>query len=294
MLKARLLRKQLGDHMVLKELNLDIEDGSIFGLIGANGAGKSTLLRVLAGIYEPDLGCATIDDENIYDDPMKKQDILLIGDNPYYFFNATLKDMKNFYKMNYPNLDEEVYHDLIRNFSLDENKSIQNFSKGMKRQAFIILGLAIAPKYLLLDEAFDGLDPRMRLLFKRAITSRIEEKKMTVVISSHNLKEMENICDSFGILENGQVLTAGSMRETLDQIHKVQLAFSHVMAEETFASFLPLSLRIDSCVVKLVVKGNIDIIQAKLEELKPLMMEVVPVSLEEVFVYEMERRGDKK
>lgn len=292
MLKARLLRKSLGDTLVLNELNMDVEDGCIYGLIGPNGAGKSTLLRVIAGIYRPDLGVITVDDQKIYDDPCKKEDILLINDDPYYFFNATLKDMKNFYKISYPDMDEELYQSLLKTFHLDEKKPLHTFSKGMKRQSFLILGMAIAPRYLLLDEAFDGLDPRMRLLFKRLISKRIEEKQMTVIISSHNLKEMEDICDSFGMLEGGRLVTSGSMSDCLDEVHKIQIAFADEKQKEDFAMLDTMSIRIDSRVVNLVVRGDIADIHPILKAMHPIMMEVLPVSLEEIFLYEMQRREE--
>ena len=161
----------------------------------------------------------------------------------------------------------------------------------MKRQAFIAIARAIAPKYLFLDEAFDGLDPIMRLTFKRAIMEMIEEKEMTVIISSHNLREMEDICDSFGILENGNISTSGDLDTTKDNIHKIQLAFPKEKEKEDFAQLDLLSIHIQSKVVNLVAKGNIDKIQNYLKTMNPLMMEILPVNLEEIFIYEMERKG---
>lgn len=291
MLKINALTKKLGDTVVLNDLNLSIEAGSIFGLIGPNGAGKSTLLRIIAGVYKPDLGCVTVDDVKVYDNEELKKDILLISDDPHYFFQSTIYEMKQFYKSWYPNLNEEVYHKFLNVFKLNEHKPINNFSKGMKRQAFIILGLAIMPKILMLDEAFDGLDPVMRLTFKKAIAEMLEDQKMTVIISSHNLREMEDICDTFGILENGKIVTGGNLDEEKGNIHKIQMAFQEEITADSFKNLHVLSITITSRIVTLVVKGNIEKIEKQIQELNPLMMDILQVNLEELFIYEMFEKG---
>lgn len=291
MIKIRSLTKQYGTQLVLGDVNIEIPNGSVFGLLGPNGAGKSTLLRIMSGIIKPEIGGVFIDDEKVYDNPQIKKDILLISDDPFYFFNATIEDMKEFYRLWYPNFDDAVYKKFLKIFGLDEHKSMKNFSKGMKRQSFIVLALAIAPKYLFLDEAFDGLDPIMRLTFKRAITQMIEDKEMTVIISSHNLRELEDICDQFGILENGMISTSGDIDKTKDNIHKIQLAFSSEKTNADFKELDLLSIHIQSRVVNLVVKGNISKISNYLETMEPLMMEILNVNLEEIFIYEMERKG---
>ena len=291
MLKIRSLTKKYKDKVVLMDMNLDIKNGSVFGLIGPNGSGKSTLLRIMAGISKPDVGCVCINEEKVYDNPDIKKDILLISDDPFYFFNASLKDMKDFYRLWYPNLDEKIYEKFRSVFSLDENKPLKNFSKGMKRQSFIVLALAISPKYLFLDEAFDGLDPVMRLTFKRAISKLIEEKEMTVVISSHNLRELEDICDTYGILEDNKIYTSGYIDDAKENIHKIQLAFPSEKTKDDFKELDVLSIHIQSRVVNLVVKGDIEKIKNYLQTMEPLMMEILKVNLEEIFVYEMEKKG---
>ncbi|NBJ64273.1 ABC transporter ATP-binding protein [bacterium c-19] len=287
MLKVCDLEKKLQNHLVLHQLNMDIEDRCIYGLIGENGAGKSTLLRVLAGVYECDHGCVMIDDQDLHKYPEKKAEILLIQDEPFYFHHATLSDMKHFYQIAHPDLDEAYYHKLITVFELDDRQPLYKFSKGMKRQAFLILGLCIAPRYLLLDEAFDGLDPHMRMMFKKEISERIEEKKMSVIISSHNLKEMEELCDCFGILENGKLLTSGSVSDKLHEVHRFQLAFAKPMDKEDFSELKLLSLQITASIVNLVAEGEEAEIKAFLKEKQPIMMEMLPVSLEEIFVFKM-------
>lgn len=294
MLKVRKLEKRLQDHLVLKDLDMDVDDGCIYGLIGPNGAGKSTLLRVIAGVYQPDLGCVCIDEHNIHKEVEQRAQMLLIGDTPFYFHNATLHDMKKFYQIAHPQWDEAYYRRLIRMFDLDDHQSLDKYSKGMKRQGFLILGLCAAPRYLLLDEAFDGLDPHMRLIVKKELAQRLEEKQMSVVISSHNLHEMEEICDQFGILEDHHLITSGSMSDRLNEVHRFQLAFAHSVDRKLFEALPLLSIKIDSRIVNLVAEGTAEELKSKLNALHPLMMEALPVSLEEVFVYVMMQREERK
>lgn len=290
MLKINHVSKRFDTKIVLNDINLEIEDGMIFGLIGPNGAGKSTLLRIIAGVYKSDLGAVYLDEQRVYNEPAYKKEILLISDEPYYFFDATMRTMKEFYQVWYPDFDEDIYAKYVKLFHLDENKPLHAFSKGMRRQAYIIYGLAIAPRYLLLDEAFDGLDPMMRIHFKREIAKRIEEKKMSVIISSHNLEEMEDLCDSFGMLEDGGLQTAGNVVDVLGQVHKFQMAFAKQQQVEAFQQLDLLSISIESRVVYLVARGDVESIMAYLDTLHPLMLEVLPVNLEEIFLYEVERK----
>lgn len=292
MLKIRGLEKKLQEHLVLHDLDMDVNDGCIYGLIGPNGAGKSTLMRVIAGVYDADLGSVCIDDQNIHEDPSCLSNMLLIGDEPFYFHNASLCDMKRFFKIAHPMLDEAYYHHLLKLFDLNDQEPLHKYSKGMKRQAFLILGLCSAPRYLLLDEAFDGLDPHMRLLFKREIVRRLEEKAMSVIISSHNLREMEEICDCFGILEHGKLVTSGSVSDRLSRVHRFQLAFSKQVNEAMFDSFSLLSLSVESRIVNLVAEGELSELREALQRMHPLMMETLPVSLEEVFVHVMKQREE--
>lgn len=291
MLKVENVHKKLGNKQVLHNCNLTVHQGSVLGLIGPNGAGKSTLLRCIADVYQPDEGSITFKGETIMQNEYLKHEILLLSDDPYYAYNASIKDMKEFYKIFYPQFNEEVYQKYLKMFKLDERKNMNNFSKGMKRQSFILMALAIAPKLLLLDESFDGLDPYMRLLFKRAITESIESKDMTIIISSHNLRELEDICDSFAILEDNTIQTSGDIADTKDTIHKIQMAFSTPKEESDFDSFDKLHLNISSRVVTMVAYGTIDDLLEKVNTMNPLMVDVLPVSLEEIFLYEMEKKG---
>ena len=290
MIEIKGVTKALGNNLVLDEVNLSIEEGKVFGLVGVNGAGKSTLLRCLAGIYKPESGEVVINGKQVYENPHVKQDIVLINDDPYYPLNATVDDIKNLYASFYA-LDEKRYETYVSLFKLDRKKVINNFSKGMKRQVFLIMALAISPKVLILDEAFDGLDPFVRLTFKRALTDLIEEKNITVIISSHNLRELEDICDSFGILENHHIVTSGDIQEGKDNIHKMQLVFKDNVTKDMLTNLDIIHFDQVGRVMSLVVKGNIDEIKAELNQYHPLLMKVLAISFEEMFIYEMEERG---
>lgn len=290
MIEIKGVTKALGNNLVLDEVNLSIEEGKVFGLVGVNGAGKSTLLRCLVGIYKPESGEVVINGKQVYENPHVKQDIVLINDDPYYPLNATVDDIKNLYASFYA-LDEKRYETYVLLFKLDRKKVINNFSKGMKRQVFLIMALAISPKVLILDEAFDGLDPFVRLTFKRALTDLIEEKNITVIISSHNLRELEDICDSFGILENHHIVTSGDIQEGKDNIHKMQLVFKDNVTKDMLTNLDIIHFDQVGRVMSLVVKGNIDEIKAELNQYHPLLMEVLAISFEEMFIYEMEERG---
>ena len=287
MIEIKDVMKSFENKNVLNHLNVTISSGSIFGLIGPNGAGKSTLLYLLNGISKCDEGSILFDGKEVYENPDVKKDILFISDDPYYFHFATIDEMKDFYLTFYPQFNLETYQHYVDLFRLPQNKPLKDYSKGMKRQAMFALALAIAPKYLLLDEAFDGLDPVMRLAFKKAINQMIDEN-MTVIISSHNLRELEDICDSFGILENGCMTTSGDLYDIKDHVHKIQIAFKEELNKEEFSHLDVLSFHKQSRVINMVVKGDINEIKDYLRMFNPIMLEVLPVNLEEIFIYEME------
>ncbi len=291
MLEIKNVSKKLGNKTVLSNCSLTLQKGSVLGLIGPNGAGKSTLLRCISDIYQVDSGMITMNGETISNNEYLKQNILYLSDDPYYLYNASIKDMKEFYQIFYPQFDEEIYKKYLTLFKLDENQVMNNFSKGMKRQAFILMALAISPKLLLLDESFDGLDPLMRLLFKRAINECIENKDMSIIISSHNLRELEDICDTFAILEDAHIETSGSIEDTKETIHKVQVAFKEEMKKEDFNELDIMHFNSVGRIVTLVVKGDFEKTKETIQKMNPLMMDILPVNLEEIFIYEMERKG---
>ena len=289
MIKISNLSKSFTDKMVLKNLNLEIKDGEVFGLVGINGAGKSTLLRLMSGIYKADNGSILIDGEEVYENEKIKNQIFFLPDEPYYASNTTPLSLIGLYETFY-DFDKEVYLKHLKKFALPLKKSLHNFSKGMKRQVFISLAIAIKPKYLFLDEAFDGLDPLARLEFKRALIELVSENNMTVIISSHSLRELEDICDSYGILDHGKITSSGELESELTSLHKFQAAFEGEISKENLG-FECMSFRKTGRVVQLIARGEVEDIKQKLAEKQPLFIEEIEVDFEELFIAEVEARG---
>ena len=290
MLRIENVKKSFLNHIILDKCNLEIIDGTIFGLVGINGAGKSTLLRSIAGIYTLDEGKITFNDIDTYNNPNIRKDILYLSDDVYYEKNATINSIKQFYTTFYE-FDEVNYQKYLDVFKLETNKPINNFSKGMKRQVFLLMALAIKPKLLLLDEAFDGLDPLVRLNIKKALFELLNDEEITVIISSHNLKELEDICDSFGILEDGQIKTSGDLNISKEMINKYQIVLHDDVQEDYFKDLDILHYHKIGRVITLVVKGDKEEIVSKLNALDPLILDVININFEELFIYELESRG---
>ncbi|MBR3344033.1 MAG: ABC transporter ATP-binding protein [Solobacterium sp.] len=293
MLKIEHLNKNFKTKEVLKDLNLEVHDGSIFGLVGINGAGKSTLLRLIAGVYEPEGGSITLNGTDTWKDPEIRRDIAFVSDEQYYPLGCTIQSLKLLYESMY-NFDEAVWHKYMEMFDLEPGMSITNLSKGMKRRVSLLYALSIHPKLILLDEAYDGLEPLARLHFKQALTDLIEDENISVVISSHNLKELEDICDSFGILEDGHIISYGDLLESRELINKYQVVFKTEHTKEDFKDFDILHFEQEGRVCKLVIRGNEEEVTAKLDEMDPVLMDVLQTNFEELFIYELESRGETK
>lgn len=287
MLKINKLSKGFEDKKVLDQLDLEVKEGSIFGLVGVNGAGKTTLLRCIAGIYRSDEGNVEFNGEDTYLNENIRKDIFFANDDPFYPLAATIKTLKEFYGSFYE-LDEEIFDRNLKQFNLELNKPVSSFSKGMKRQMLLLFALAARPKLLLLDEAFDGLDPLVRHSLKKTLYSYIEDSDATIIISSHNLKELEDICDSYGMLENGKIATYGDLLESKQNINKYQLAFREPVDDKVFDQFDVLQKSREGSVYSLVIRGDRDEIVARLKELDPVIMDTLAVNFEEMFIYEHE------
>ena len=285
MLEIKNVTKAFKDKSVLDDVSLNIDHGSIFGLVGVNGAGKSTLLRSIAGIYSLDDGLVLFEGLDTHIDVEIRKRIFLVSDDPCYPYGSSIKSLKMFYKSFY-DFDEEIYQKYLNLFKLSETDNISNFSKGMKRQALLLIALACKPELLLLDEAFDGLDPIVRVHIKNALSDLIEDNNSLIIISSHNLKELEDICDSYGILENGHIETYGDLLESKANINKYQLAFKEEVDIEMFKGFDVLYKNMEGRIVTLVIKGNREDVSKKLEALNPLILDVLNVNFEELFIYE--------
>ena len=286
MIEIKGLGKSYGPKKVLENVNVTVPDASVFGLVGINGAGKTTLLRMMADVLRPDEGTVEYDGENIAGNAKKRKELFFLPDEPYYTAGTTVEKLVELYKSFY-SFDDELFARYEALFSLERRTPIRNFSKGMKRQAFAALALACRPKYLLLDEAFDGLDPLARLELKRGIISL---EGTTAVISSHSLRELEDICSGFALLDGGAVADAGDLAETLAQVHKFQAAFEEPVPRERFP-FECLSFESEGRVVRFVVRGEREEIVSALKALSPIFVEEIKVDFEELFLCEVRSRG---
>ena len=280
--------KSYGENKVLIDANLQVGDGDIFGLVGINGAGKSTLLRMMSGVMRPDVGKILFDGEDVYENEKVKKDIFFLPDDPFYTMNLTGNQQAAFYK-NFYDFNEENFGYYTDLFSLNVNKPIRNFSKGMKRQMFISLAIACNPKYLFFDEAFDGLDPLARLEFKRGLIE-LQEKGTSVVIASHSLRELEDICDSFALLDGHSVKTFGKIDNALSQLSKYQLVFEKSVEREELP-FECIHFEKTGRVIKIVVRGDTDAIRAQIDAMRPLIVDEIPMDFEDLFIYEVGERG---
>lgn len=291
MIHVQDLKKSFNKQLVINDVSLEINKGSIYGLLGSNGAGKTTLLKIVSGILKQNKGTVLIDEQDIFENTSKKEQLIFIPDQPYFFSHYTVKQMAEFYRNFYPNWNEERFIRLQGVFKLDLKSKIQQFSKGMQRQVSFWLALSAMPDYLILDEPFDGLDVVIRKKVKNLIINDVAEREMTVMISSHNLREVEDICDHIGILHNGAFILEKDLDDLKSDIHKVQVAFEAGLPEKTFESFEILHQEQRGTVHLLIIRGERAAIDESIEAKQPLIYDLLPLTLEEIFVYEMEGIG---
>ncbi len=289
--------KTFGRVRSLDDVTATIRQGSIFGLIGSNGAGKSTLLRIMAGIYRPDSGSVSYDGEDIWENTARKQDIVYLSDDQFFFTHGTIEDMARYYKQMYINWSDEKYERLRAVFNLETDRKISTFSKGMQKQASVLLALSCCPKYLLCDETFDGLDPVMRQFVKRLLAEEVADGTMTPVIASHNMRELEDICDHIGLLHKGGILFDREVDAMKTSIHKVQMVLPG--AEPDLGSFCApdgralhvVSYKKSGSVLNLILRGEREEAEAAVTAKNPVFYELIPLTLEEIFICEMEEKG---
>ena len=286
--------KRFDDFTALDAVDLEIPTGTAFGLLGSNGAGKSTILRLFSGIYQPEEGQVLIDGAPVYDNVEAKQKVFFINDETIQFSGFTLTQLKNFYKQFYPAFSEEIFGKLESAIQLPMNRRISTFSKGMKRQAIVITGIACCTPYLLLDEAFDGLDPTMRIIVRRMLVDAMCERQLTVDISSHNLKEIGEMCDTAALLHHGKIIFDRQIDSMKGTVHKIQVAFADREREYTAADFPGVEIlhfsRTES-IYHIIAKGDEETLRAALAPHSPVVSDLIPLSLEEIFIYELEGLG---
>lgn len=292
MIECRDITKSFGGIRAVDHVNVAIKEGSVFGLIGTNGAGKSTVLRMMAGVLKPDEGMVILDNMQVYDNMHAKAKLFFISDEPYFFQNAAPRDMERYYSSVYRGFDRERFYLYLSRFGLDGRRKINTFSKGMKKQLAIILGLCANTKYLFCDETFDGLDPVMRQGVKSIFAREMEERDFTPLIASHNLRELEDICDHVGLLHEGGVLLSKDLEEMKLNIQKVQCVFSDAEEEKRVLSLVEV-VKLDrrGSLLTLTVRGTREHTIAVFLAANTLFYEVLPLSLEEIFISETEVKG---
>lgn len=291
MIEAVNLTKRFDDIIAVDHINATIRDGSVFGLIGTNGAGKSTFLRMVAGVLKPDEGTITIDGQRVFENEEAKRKFFYISDDQYFFSNAAPKDMMNYYKIVYPKFNEERFHLLMKNFDLDEKRKINTFSKGMKKQVSVICGVCAETDYLFCDETFDGLDPVMRQAVKSIFANDMEERNLTPIIASHNLRELEDICDHVGLLHKGGILLSRDLDEMKMNIHKVQCVLKPGMEPSELTGLEILKTERRGKLLTLTVRGDLSRVEFIMKTADPVFYETIPLSLEEIFISETEVVG---
>lgn len=287
MIEVRSLSKSFGDMEVLKDLDLNIHKGSIYGLVGSNGAGKTTLLKLLAGIYREDKGNISIAGQPVYENTRIKEKMVFIPDELYYFHHYSIREMADFFKQVYPSWDEIRFKELFDVFGIDIKRRVSKLSKGMKRQVSFWLALSVKPELLILDEPLDGLDPMIRSKVKKLLLADVAEREMSVLISSHNLRELEDMCDYMGILHDGKIIIESELDTIKKGINKVQVAFSGEAPDELLKAENILYQEKRGSVYLLVMRGEDQEIRKQAQKYQPLLVDVLPLTFEEIFVYEM-------
>lgn len=291
MIQADKVTKKFNGYAALDNVSCCIPEGCIYGMVGSNGAGKSTFLRLISGIYKPECGSVKIDGEDVFENPGIKSIIGYVPDELYFINNASMNRMASLYRSVYENFDMERFNYLTETFRLDPVKNINTFSKGMKRQAAIILAVSSRPKYLFLDETFDGLDPVMRNLVKSLICKDVEERKATAILASHSLRELEDTCDQLALLHKGGLVFESDITNLKTSLFKVQTAFLHDYDRSIFGEMDILHFVKHGSVANLIIRGDREEVVERIKAMSPVLLDVLPLTLEEVFTYEMEALG---
>lgn len=288
MIQVEQVVKEFEGFRALDEISLHVKKGAIYGLVGPNGAGKSTIMRLITGVYKSDQGSVKIDGEPVWENVNAKSKFAYIPDDFFYFYNASTLEMKKFYEGIYKTFDEKLFYRLQECFAnIDPKKSIRRLSKGMQKQVAFWLSVSCRPQLLILDEPVDGLDPVMRRQVWSIIMSEVSEQETTILVSSHNLRELEDVCDHVGIMNKGKIIVERSLNELQNNVSKIQVAFQSGMPKLP-DSFDVLHMSNTGKVYTLIVKGNPQQAKRQLEELHPLLVDILPLTLEEIFIYELE------
>ena len=291
MIKARKLTKRFGEVEALLNLNCNIPQGCIYGMVGAHGAGKSTFLRLCNGIYQPDEGHISINGGEVFDNPAVKEHCVFVPDELYFLPQSNLNRMAMLYESMYPRFSKERFAELAAAFKLDRTRQLNTFSKGMRRQAATILALSAMTDYVFFDETFDGLDPVMRNLVKGMLYDDVLERGCTAVVTSHSLRELEDTCDQLALLYQGGIVFESDVQNLKTSLFKVQVAFTEDYDRTRFEATEILSFIKQGSVANMIIRGDSAKAKAAIGAMNPLLLEILPLTLEEVFLFEMEALG---
>ena len=294
MIHVEKLNKTIGHHHILKDLTLTVKNGSIYGLVGPNGCGKTTLIKHLTGVLKKDSGSIAFDGSDIYENAALKASLGYIPDDLSFFAPYTLREAEAYYKLVYPVFDEDRFRQMKSDFEIDRPGKLQGFSKGMKKQAAFALMMCTHPKYIILDEPIDGLDPIIRKLVWKYIIEDVASAEASVLVSSHNLREMEGICDSIGIMAEGSMRLERDLDELKSDIHKIQVAFADEKhAEDRYGGLNILSRETRGSVDLLIVRNDKDTVRSRINAESPVLFDMLPLSLEEIFICELGGENDE-
>lgn len=291
MIQINHVSKRFGELEAIKDVTFSVPKGSIYGLLGSNGAGKTTLMKMIAGIYKQDRGSITVDGEPIFENIKQKERLIFLPDALYFFPHTTIRQMADFYRHIYPKWNRKRFHEMKELFPIDINQKIHRMSKGMQRQVAFWLTFSAMPDVLVLDEPLDGLDAVMRQKVKNILFQDVADREMTVIISSHNLFEVEDLCDRIGILHNGSLIIEKELDNLKTNIHKVQVAF-HGQPPSTFLQHLDVVYQERrGSVLLCIIRGEEEQISAHIHKYEPILFDLLPLTLEEIFIYELGERG---
>ena len=291
MIEINNVTKKFGDFTAIENMSFKVENGSIYGLVGYNGAGKTTLLKTISDVYRTDGGNITLDGKLIKDSKEQKERIFYVPDDIYFVANSTMDKMAKFYAGFYPKFNYETYGKLVEVFGLNPKKRLNGFSKGMQRQAEMVLAMSTRPDVLLLDVSFDGLDPAKRALTRELIIEYASETGASVIISSHNLHELENMCDHVGLINGKKLVINTSVDDMSASICKFRVIFNDKKDKEDFPGIDIKDFKRDGKIITMVVAGDYDEVESKLGDMAPLLLEKYPLTLEEIFLNEMEDKN---
>lgn len=291
MIEVRKLSKSFGQFKALENVNITVKKGSVYGLLGPNGAGKTTLIKHLTGVYRQDAGTITIDGQPVYENPAVKSFMVYIPDELYFFSQYSIEETARFYASFYPGWDWERYHLLKQVFSIDPKRRITRLSRGMQKQVAFWLGICAMPRVMILDEPVDGLDPVMRKKVWNLVLQDVAERETTVLVSSHNLRELEDICDHVGILHNGTILMEKDLDDLKTNIYKLQVAFAGEVPQDLLQTGTVLHREQKGSILLLIVKGDKDRLLSEVQRANPVILDILPLTLEEIFIYELGRIG---